>query len=190
LLAQDTTGDAIRHYNAFAEVERYRRAEQIIQFLDANPNALKMDISPQRAFYDDVQRKQKLPNFWGATTAGRPRYPDHWSRKSLRQRACDVGREAMYVEANAILSWYVHSGTAGTAEMTVQGFEAVFARSHIFTQKFFLEATATCGKVTKVSCLSEFAGWMEGMRLKTGELIVAEQLRQLEEKQQQSRSGA
>ena len=48
ILAQDTTGEEVRKYNEFPEIERYRTAEQMVKFVAAHPQSLRMDISKQR----------------------------------------------------------------------------------------------------------------------------------------------
>jgi Family of unknown function (DUF5677) len=45
ILAADKTGDAVKRYNEFPEIERYRRAEQLIAFDAANPGQIKQDLS-------------------------------------------------------------------------------------------------------------------------------------------------
>jgi hypothetical protein len=37
ILAQDTTGEEVRKYHEFPEIERYRTAEQMVKFVDAHP---------------------------------------------------------------------------------------------------------------------------------------------------------
>jgi len=188
LLAQDTSGDAVRRYEAFPELERYRRAGQIVQFADAHPNAITMDISRQRSFCADPERQRRLMSVWGTNRVGGQNFPDHWSRENLRARSRRVGQEAMYIEAQPLLSWYVHSGSAGISGMSRDALEAVFAFSHILTQRFFVAAASTCARATKISELPDFPGWMQQLRLKTGELIVAEQMKRLQEQQERSDS--
>jgi hypothetical protein len=183
MLARDITGEAVQKHNSFAELQRYKHAEQIVQFADAHPDFQKMDVSPQRAFCSDSQRRLKLAREWGTNSSGKLQFTDHWSRKNLRHRSRDIGLEDTYIEVQPLLSWYVHAGSAGTAGMTKVGLEAVFALSHILTQRFFVRATTTCGKVAKVSELPEFASWIQEMLLKSGRIIVSEQIKKLEEKQ-------
>jgi hypothetical protein len=124
VLVGDATGDAVRRYNEFPEIERYRVAEQLIKFSNSKPQALRMDISAQRAFHDDPQRGQRIASLAPANTKGRHQYPDHWTGKNVRQRAIDSGQEQMYVEAYFLLSWYVHAGATGTAGMSRETFRA------------------------------------------------------------------
>jgi hypothetical protein len=189
ILAQDAGGDAVRSYNEFPEVERYRVAEQLIRFATTSGQPLKMDISAQRAFHADVQRSQRIAKIVKAGLKGKRKYPDHWTNRSVRQRAIDVGQEVMYVEAYPQLSWYVHAGAAGTAGITRDGFEHVFGFCHSLIQRIFIDATSKCAKATKISALDYFDGWMQSIRLKTGEIVVAEQIKMLEAKRQQVAKG-
>jgi hypothetical protein len=189
ILAQDTTGEAVRKYNEFPEIERYRVAEQLIRFAATNTQSLKMDITAQRTFHADAQRTQRIAKIVKSDPKGKRKYPDHWTSKSVRQRAIEVGQEVMYVEAYPQLSWYVHAGAAGTAGITREGFEHVFGFCHSLIQRMFVDATSKCAKATKISSLDYFDAWMQSIRLKTGEIIVAEQIKVLEAKRQQGAKG-
>jgi len=186
ILAQDTTGDDVRRYNEFPELERYRAAERLVEFAATNP--VTMDISAQQAFCNDPQRKQQIASIKTQRKAQRKRrnLPEHWTDKDVRARACSVGQEAMYVEAYPLLSWYVHAGAAGTAGMDRASLEPVFGFCHHLIQRIFLDATAACAKVTKISKLDHFDNWMTGIELTTGKLIQQEQIKLLREKQQQA----
>jgi hypothetical protein len=182
-LAADATGSIVEKFHAFPEIERYRVAEQLIKFAQKNPRVLKgTDISRQQAFYDDPERKKTIASL-KIDRNGKPVFPKHWSGKNnLRQRAKDLGLEAWYVEAYPLLSWYVHSGSAGTAGMCKDGFESCFGFCHILVQRIFLDATLTCAKVTRISdAINSFDKWMQRLKLKTGELIISEQITMLEE---------
>jgi hypothetical protein len=178
---------SIRGY--FPEIERYRVAEQLINFSNAHPQSLKMDITPQRAFHADLARTQRIANATTPGSGGKQRYPDHWTGKNVRQRAIEVGEEAMYVEVYPQMSWFVHAGPAGTAGITKGGFENIFAMCHSLIQRIFIGATAACAKATKISSLDYFDRWMRDISLKTGEIIVAEQIKLLEAKRKQAEEG-
>lgn len=111
IIAADKTGDAVGHYNEFPEIERYRRAEQIIKFDAQHPGQIKQDLSAQRTFVSESARRARVT----AAIGPNKRYPEHWSAMNARDRARQVGQEALYVEVYALLSWYVHAGATGTA---------------------------------------------------------------------------
>lgn len=184
ILARDKTGDAVKRYNEFPEIERYRRAEQLVVFDASNPNQIKQDLSAQRAFISDPERQARVTSAIGP----KGKYPDHWTGRDARARARSTGEEALYVEVYALLSWYVHAGAAGTAGMSRDALESVFGVCHALIRRIFLDAIAICAKATKISELTEFPGWMTRLETKTAELIVSEQRKALDAKRAHSSS--
>jgi hypothetical protein len=184
ILAQDPTGDAVTSYNEFPEIERYRAAEQMVNFAAAFPQSWTTDISPQRAFHADPQRAQRVASVKAQRKNGR--LPEHWTDTNVRARARSVGQEAMYVEAYPLLSWYVHAGAAGTAGMNRTSLEPVFGFCHYLMQRIFLDATSVCAKLTKISKLDYYDDWMRGIEQTTGKLIAQEQIKALRQRQQQA----
>jgi hypothetical protein len=182
LLARDTTGEVLKKYNSFPELERYNKAKKLLRYLDAHPDVHHCgDVSIQRTYVANPEREARLLAIWGTDKRGRLNGPSHWSERDLRARAQEVGQESTYMEAQSLLSWFVHGGNAGTAGVTNVGFEAVYALSHLFTQRFFIAAATACGKVTKISELPEFSDWITHMRVQTAKIVVSEQLKILEE---------
>jgi hypothetical protein len=184
ILAKDKTGAAVRKYNEFPEIERFRRAEQLVAFDASNPNQIKQDLSAQRTFIADPQRQARVTSAIGP----KRKYPDHWTGKNARERARTAGEEALYVEVYALLSWYVHAGAAGTAGMSKEALESVFGICHGLIRRIFLDAITICAKATKISELTEYPGWITRLETKTAELIVSEQRRLLETKRAQAAS--
>ena len=180
IIAANKTGDAVRRYNEFPEIERYRRAEQLIAFDVVHPDQIKQDLSAQRAFVSDPARQARIK-----TAIGTKRSPDHWSGMNARDRARSAGQEALYVEVYALLSWYVHAGAAGTAGMGKDALKSVFGICHGLIRRMFLDAIEVCAKATKISELAEYSGWMTSLETKTAELIVSEQRKLLDTKRVQ-----
>jgi hypothetical protein len=178
ILAADKTGDTVKRYNEFPEIERNRRAEQLIAFDAVHPGEIRQDLSAQRAFVSDPARQARV------TTAIGPKrkYPDHWSGMNTRARAQRAGQEALYMEAYALLSWYVHAGAAGTAGMGKDALESVFGFCHGLIRRMLLDDIKVCAKATKISELAEYPGWMTSLETKTAELIVSEQRKLLDAK--------
>jgi hypothetical protein len=137
-------------------------------------------VDPQRAFHADAARKQRIDVLVTTGRSGKRKYPEHWTGKKVRERAAAVGEEAMYVEAYPQMSWFVHAGPAGTAGISKEGLEHVFAMGHSLIQRIFIGATRACADVTKISSLEQFDNWLQGISLKTGEIIAAEQVKLLE----------
>jgi len=180
IIVADKTGDTVRLYHEFPEIERYRRAEQLIKFDSAHPGEIKQDLSAQRAFVSDPARQARI-----AAAIGTKRPPDHWSGMNARDRARSVGQEALYVEVYALLSWYVHAGAAGTAGIGRDALESLFGVCHGLIRRIFLDAIEVCSKATKISELTEYPGWMRSLETKTAELIVSEQRKLLDAKRAQ-----
>jgi hypothetical protein len=178
ILVADETGDAVNRYSEFPEIERYRRAEQLVAFDASHPNQIKQDLSAQRAFIADPARQARVASAIGT----KRKYPDHWSGMNARERARNAGEEAAYVEVYALLSWYVRAGAAGTTGMSKDALESVFGICHGLIRRIFLEAIEICAKATKISELTEFQGWMTSLEIKTAELIVSEQRKLLDAK--------
>jgi hypothetical protein len=183
ILAADKTGDAVRRYNEFPEIERYRRAQQLIAFDAAHPGQIKQDLSAQRAFVSDPARQARV-----TAAVGPKRAPDHWSGKNARDRARHVGHEALYVEVYALLSWYVHAGAAGTAGLGKDALESVFGVCHGLIRRIFLDVIEVTAKATKISELAEYPRWMTSLQTKTAELIVTAQRKLLDAKRAQAGS--
>ena len=184
ILAADKTGAAAKRYNEFPEIERFRRAEQLIAFDTKHPAGIKQDLTVQRAFVSDPARQARVMNGIGP----KKKYSDHWSGMNARDRARSVGQEALYVEVYALLSWYVHAGAAGTAGMGKDALESVFGVCHGLIRRIFLEAIEVCARATKISELAEYPGWMTSLETKTAELIVSEQRKLLDAKRAQPAS--
>jgi hypothetical protein len=184
IIAADRTGDAVRRYNEFPEIERYRRAEQLIAFDSAHPGQIKRDLSAQRTFVSEPARQARV----AAAIGAKKRYPEHWSGMNARDRARSAGQEALYVEVYALLSWYVHAGAAGTAGMSKDALVSVFGVCHGLIRRIFLDTIEVCAKATKISELAEYPGWMRSLETKTAELIVSEQRKLLDAKRAQPAS--
>jgi hypothetical protein len=182
ILAADKTGEAVRRYEEFPEIERYRRAAQLIDFEANHPGQIKQDLSVQRTFIADPARHARVASAIGP----KKKYPEHWSGMNARARSRSVGEETLYVEVYALLSWYVHAGAAGTVGMSKDALESVFGICHGLIRRIFLDAVATCAKVTKISELPDFPGWMTGLETKSAELIVSEQRKLLDAKRAHS----
>lgn len=126
IIAADKIGDAVKQYKVFPEIERYRRAEQLLTFDAKHPGQIKQDLSAQRTFVSDLARRARVM----AAIGVKKRHPDHWSGMNARDRARHAGQESLYVEVYALLSWYVHAGAAGTAGMGKDALESVFGVCH------------------------------------------------------------
>lgn len=132
---------------AFTDVVKFRKAEQLVTFLDGNTT---IDRSPHQhaiTFASDAQRKRQVEQqciqHWGANKSQQPNWPDHWSGKSTAERARHAGLEfeEMYRSQYFLQSQYVHSGLAGIQNLSRNALICSFAIAHALIQR--LAATAT-----------------------------------------------
>ena len=66
IIAADKIGDAVKRYNEFPEIERYRRAQQLIAFDAQHLGQIKHDLSAQRTFVSDSARQARVTTAIGA----------------------------------------------------------------------------------------------------------------------------
>lgn len=132
---------------AFARVVKFRKAEQLVSFLDGNPSIDRTAHQHAINFANDPQRKQSVEQqciqHWGATRNGQPNWPDHWSGKNIADRAHDAGLEfeEMYRSQFFLQSQYVHAGPAGIQDLSRDALICSFGIAHRLIQQ--LAATAT-----------------------------------------------
>ena len=110
----------------FVEVEKLRSARKIIEFEKLHPDR-GIDISAQSAFVtNNAQRiQQNWRTLWPSKKkAGGEAKIKHWSGKDLGERVKLLGDpfDEMYNGQYARLSWYVHSGLTGVANLPAEFF--------------------------------------------------------------------
>lgn len=155
LLVGDSTGSSVERYHAFPRVERFRAAQKIVEFSDKNL-ALKVECSRQRALVSNPSKEQEIDSLvvrlWGKDKKGDPNHPRHWSGKSLAKRippgAAEM--EQIYSEYYPLLSWYVHSGSAGYAGLSENALRCCFALSHTIAQRASLGSIELMAKEMKI----------------------------------------
>jgi hypothetical protein len=126
---------------AFSRVVKFRKAEQLVAFLNANPA---IDRTPHQhaiQFASDTQRKQEVEQqciqHWGTNTKGAPNWPDHWSGKSIAERSHNAGPEfeEMYRSEFFLQSQYVHAGPVGIQDLDRDALICSFAIAHQLVQQ-------------------------------------------------------
>lgn len=186
-LSTDKTGEFVKRFHAFPEIEKFRVAKNLISFCDEHPNDTKLDDSRQRTFVNKPGKQQTIDQtivkYWGVTRKGKPNIPEHWTGKNIRERARDLGLEyeELYVKTYPYLSWYIHSGSTGYAGLDEKGIEGCFGLSHSIAQQIFLDATLICAQEMKISIAVEwFHNAIANLRLTPGKVLVEEQIKILE----------
>lgn len=173
LIAKDGTGKSAESFFGLGEMERFRRASEIVKFDDLNPGKLGgLDTTQLRKYVANPARQKRCAN----------QQSNHWAGK-LAKRAKLAGQEASYVRDYAMLSWFAHASAAATVGIGKDGVEGMVGVSHGVAQNAFVGATLACARLFKLSELPQFELWSKALRTKTASLISAEQVRQLQELQ-------
>jgi hypothetical protein len=145
VLAEDPT--LARKFFDFTWVSRYRKAKQLVDFLQANPNVDPTQHQHALALVNKPGVKKDRERIcrkdgW-VDSKGKPKCPDHWSGKNIATRAKEAGidYEEIYRSEYFLQSYYVHAGGAGIDSMSHGALGSVFACSHALVQRLFAEAT-------------------------------------------------
>jgi hypothetical protein len=193
-LGTDNSGELVARFHAFAAIERFYAAERLVSFCTSYPGDTKLDYSRQQAFVNEPGKREAIEDtvekHWGRRK--KKKRPRHWTGEEIRERAHDLGLpyEELYYEAYPLLSWYIHSGSAGYAGVDLETIEKCFGLSHSIAQRLFLEATVICAQEMKISRAIEwFHKAVADLRLTSGKVLVEEQIKMLEEAKAKS-SGA
>ena len=111
-----TDPDAPAKIHLFVESEKLRTAQRIVAFKKKEPQA-KVDVTTYVQFIAANEQRiiQEIARMWpGATRVS------HWSLMSMEARCQRLGLafEELYEVHYAQMSWYVHSGVTGVANVT------------------------------------------------------------------------
>lgn len=139
-------------YLAFARVVKFRKAVQLVEFLNDNPGVDRSTHQYAITFASNPQRKQVVEQLciqhWGANKHGQPRWPEHWSGKTIADRAHDAGLEfeEMYRSQFFLQSQYVHAGPAGIQNLSPEALISSFGIAHRLIQQLAATATELVGE--------------------------------------------
>lgn len=180
LLEKDVTGEAVAKYMAHIEVDRFRMAQRLVDWKTAHPGATRYSDKHAR---DKVNApgnagrcEAKVIKYWGTTGKGKPNWPEHWTSKSVRGRAEELGDDfmEMYLYFYAITSADLHAGFSGQGGFKAETYLAKVALFHSHAQEFFSEAlTITAAAVKLDKAIAEFRTLVQEAGLATGLSIVS-----------------
>lgn len=144
LLTSDRTLAA--KFFAFARVVKFRKAEQLVRFLNDNPSVDQVPHQDAISFASDTRRqevKRECIKFWGINSNNLPNWPEHWSGRNIADRARQAGLEfeEMYRSQFFLQSQYVHADPAGIQNLSRDALICSFGIAHGLIQR--LAATAT-----------------------------------------------
>jgi hypothetical protein len=108
--------DAATKISLFSQVQKLKSAKKIAKFKEDHPDA-KVGVGSYEQFItlSEARILHEKQQMWpGAKKI------DHWSMMNMEVRCRHLGREfdELYQNHYAQLSWYVHSGVTGIANMT------------------------------------------------------------------------
>ena len=181
LIQSDATGELVKRFHTFPEIEKYRAAHKLVSYCDRTNNS-RIECKNQRKFVDGAAKEATIESLiiqhWGRTKDGKPRWPDHWSGLSVAQRAEKLGPkyEERYIEFYPFLSWHIHSGSTGYAGLEPETLEKAFGLMHSMIQQVVVEATKICAeemKIDKVDNLAKpFKPTIDDLLESTDEILV------------------
>jgi hypothetical protein len=189
LLTRDQTSESTERFHAFTRVERFRVADRIVDFFDANPSEKQDDIAAQRALVSDAVAKAAIEalvdQFWGRDKKGDLIWPSHWSKYQdarSRARALDSSFEAMYVRFAYQLSWHVHAGAVGVGGISRENFDTFIGVAHKLVLETVTEVfTLVCKELGFSKVIPDFRDKIDFLRRIPGPRLVDLSLQELGE---------
>ena len=181
LLVNDRTGSMGDKFHAFRSVHMFAVARKCTRFCDGASST----ASPA---HDDMRQLLAKPNedkrvetlrrkHWGLNNKGELIEPGHWTGMDARKRAKELDKllgpehEKEYVEDYARLSWHVHSGSLGFANLPLTYFKSVFATAHGIARHKFTEATQACVQAMHID--DALSGWEEELGNLEAQLLIS-----------------
>ncbi len=147
LLHQDQTDNSVARIEAFTIVERYRVANKAVDHYANRPVPEDFSIDQQRGLVADPDRRAEVDRLielhWGRNRLGDLNWPKHWSTFfDARGRARAVGEvwEERYVRHYYQLSWHIHAGLTGVADLPREHFDAFSSLAHKLATDVILDS--------------------------------------------------
>ena len=194
LLIYDFIKDGAEKYQAFTQMERYRSASLIVDYKSRYPES-ELSDERQSEFINSPGKHLEIENlvvkYWGSDKNGNPKKITHWSEMNALDRAKKIDKaltnksvkyEELYVSSYPMLSWYIHSGSAGIENITPDFCESIIGISHSIIQTCFLEATRIIGIFMHLNqALENFFKIIDQLKLEPGKILLDEQIKLLKE---------
>jgi hypothetical protein len=166
LLSQDQTDDTLGRIAAFTRVERYRVAKKIVEFYADRPAPSDLDLTQKQAWVADVVETAAVgalvQQYWGRNRKRRLNWPKHWSAfPEIRGRAQHVGGpwEDRYVQHYYMLSWHMHPGLTGVADLPKEAFDIFASQAHQLSTDVILDCYRIVGSELRLA--SSIPKWTE-----------------------------
>jgi hypothetical protein len=187
----DSAPDSLSRLLAFTRIERYRAAKNVVEFYAQRevPAELRTSLEQQRQHVaDQVEQatvERLVREHWGTTRNGRPNWPRHWSRYAdVRSRASHAGPiwEERYIQHYYMLSWHVHSGLTGVANMPASAFDAFGVEAHRLATAVVVDCYRRVGALLHLEqAIADWPRHLEFLELVAGFALVDRRLGELGE---------
>jgi len=158
LLDRDATQESADRLAGFTRVERYRVATKLVDFYANRPVPQDLELGPQRALCSDAAQRAEVDQLreqhWGRNSHGDLIWPKHWSPFSdARGRAQQVGGswEERYVRYYYQLSWHVHAGMVGAADLPQETFDIFSAEAYRLSTDVALDTYSILGATLRLA---------------------------------------
>lgn len=146
-------------------------------------------IDVQRDMVNDpahtAEMERLVELYWGRNRRGGLNWPKHWSRfADVRTRVCEVDEiwEQRYVRHYYVLSWQIHAGLTGVAELPRRTFDGFSALAHKLATEVILDCYDVVGSEVRLAeAIPDWAIHMNFLQHAMGLALVDEQLLSLGE---------
>lgn len=150
LIVDNRIDNAIEKFEAFREIEKFRMANDFLEFkrkypnIETRPHQKRLEVASS----EEIKVKiDKLKLLWI-----KPNTLLHWSGERVRKRTelAGIDYEKLYYESHTFLSWYIHAGQVGTRQMSKEGLELIYADSMRLIHEMFIDAVLLVAKELKL----------------------------------------
>jgi hypothetical protein len=182
LTRQMSTQEDIEKFRAFSEVDRFRRADKVLEFQTKNPGIEEKSYFPgefRMKFVEFPGKRDEIESktvsLWGKSKNGKINWPDHWTGISVRGRAELFGSiyEQKYLEIYSILSWYVHAGNASYAGLSQPSLEWVYGVSMNISRLMYIEGLLLCSSIFSLNqAIENFSPVIEFLKDAPKEILI------------------
>ena len=187
--SQDKTDDSLERIPAFTRVERYRVAKKIKEFYTNRPAPSDYDPSVVQAYVTDsantAAAEALVEKYWGRDKKGRLIWPRHWSAfQDTRDRAHRVGGpwEERYVQNYYKLSWHMHSGLTGVADIPKDLFDVVASQAFQLSKDVILDCYRIVGEELQLAlAIPDWANHLHFLEKIVGMALADGRLQALDE---------
>lgn len=189
LFHRDQTNNSVERVEAFTRVERYRVAMKLVDYYANRAVPADLSINEQRAIVaDPVQLaavEALIQQHWGRNRAGDLNWPKHWSVfPDARGRARAMGDvwEERYVRHYYMLSWHIHAGLTGVANLPREDFDIFASQAHNLATDVILDCYEVVGAELHLNAaIPQWADHLFFLQHAIGMALVDERLRALGE---------